>query len=108
MLAGYEPLGVKWVFSRKRDPTTGKTTLYKARLVVRGFEQISGRDYSELFASVAHKDSIRLLLSLTNYEDLEIDQIDIRGAFLNSDIDRVIYVKPPPGSGIPSDRVLRL
>ena len=98
----------KWVFTRKTDGTTGKAAAYKARFVVRGFQQIAGRDFDELFASVAHKPSLRVFLSIVNYMDWECDQMDVIGAFLKGDIDRDLFVEPPEGSDIPAKHVLHL
>lgn len=101
-------LGTRWVYSRKVDGSTGETSAYKARWVAKGFTQIEGLDYTELFASVAHKDSIRVFLALVNYLDLNCDQIDIKAAFLNGDLKEEIYLEPPEGSGIPKTMVIRL
>jgi hypothetical protein len=106
--AGHRPLPTKWVFTRKLNGTTGAPDKYKARTVVRGDRQVRGRDYGELFAAVAHKDSIRVVLSLINYLDLKCDQVDIKGAFLNGTIDRELYVEPPEGSNIPATHTLKL
>jgi hypothetical protein len=60
---------------------------------------------------VAHKDTIRVFLSLVNYFDLECDQVDIVAAFLNGDLEETIYMvymDPPQGSDLPSNKVLRL
>jgi hypothetical protein len=59
-------LTAKWVFTRKIDGETGKPAAYKACWVTKGFQQREGVDYTELFASVAHKNSIRVFLSLVN------------------------------------------
>ena len=78
----------KWVYTRKIDGDTGKPAAYKARFVVRGFQQVAGRDFDELFASVAHKPSLRVFLSIVNYIGWECDQMDVIGAFLKGDIDK--------------------
>jgi hypothetical protein len=105
---GIKPLKAKWVFTRKIDGETGKPSAYKARWVAKGFQQREGVDYNELFASVAHKDSIRVFLALVNYLNLECDQVDIKAAFLNGDLPEIIYLEPPEGSNIPSHKVLLL
>ncbi|KAG7000350.1 Retrovirus-related Pol polyprotein from transposon TNT [Fusarium oxysporum f. sp. conglutinans] len=46
------PLTVKWVFKVKKNED-GNLDKFKARLVVRGFEQQFGFDYNQTFASVA-------------------------------------------------------
>jgi hypothetical protein len=84
--------GARWVFTRKIDGTTGLPSTYKARWVAKGFSQIEGIDYTELYAAVAHKDTIRVFLSLVNYIDMECDQVDIIAAFLNGDLRETIYM----------------
>jgi hypothetical protein len=98
----------KWVCTKKIDGVTGKPHKYKARWVAKGFKQIEEIDYNELFAAVAHKDSIRLSLALVNYYDLDCDQVDIKAAFLNGDLEETICMSPPKGSNIPANKVLRL
>ena len=101
-------VGGRWVFVRKIDGETGKPSTYKARWVAKGYLQVYGRDYNELFSSVAHKDSIRVFLSLVNYFDLECDQVDITAAFLNGELEETVYMHPPEGSDIPAGCALRL
>jgi hypothetical protein len=101
-------VGARWVYTRKIDGTTGLPSTYKARWVAKGYSQLEGIDYNELYAAVAHKDTIRVFLSLVNYFDLECDQVDIIAAFLNGDLEETIYMDPPQGSDLPSNKVLRL
>ena len=101
-------IGAKWVYTRKIDGETGKPSAYKARWVAKGYTQIEGVDFNELYASVAHKDSIRVFLSLVNYLNLECDQVDIKAAFLNGDLKETLYLSPPEGSDIPANKVLLL
>ena len=42
-----KPIGVKWVFRVKKD-SKGRILRYKARLVVKGYAQREGIDYSEI------------------------------------------------------------
>jgi hypothetical protein len=77
--AGQRAVDGKWVLTKKIDGATGKPCKYKARWVAKGCKQIEGIDYNELFAAVAHIDSIRLFLALVNYYDMECDQVDISG-----------------------------
>ncbi len=102
------PLKARWVFTRKIDGETGKPSAYKARWVAKGYSQVAGVDYHELFAGVAHKDSIRVFLSLVNHFDYECDQVDIKAAFLNGELEETIFLEPPQGSNIPAGKVLHL
>jgi hypothetical protein len=99
-------VGARWVNTRKIDGNTGMPSSYKARWVAKGYLQREGIDFNELYAAVAHKDTIRVLLSLVNHLDLECDQVDIKAAFLNGDLEETIYLSPPEGSNIPADKVL--
>jgi hypothetical protein len=101
-------LSARWVFTRKVNGDTGEVAAYKARWVARGYRQIEGIDFNEIFASVAHKDTIRVFLAIVNYYRMHCDQVDIEAAFLHGRLDEEILLEPPEGSGIPSDRVLKL
>jgi hypothetical protein len=81
---------------------------YKARWVAKGYSHREGIDFNELYAAVVHKDTIRVFLSLVNHLDLECDQVDIKAAFLNGDLEETIYLSPPEASDIPADKVLHL
>jgi transposase InsO family protein len=96
MPPGKRAVGNKWVYRVKRD-STGNIDKFKARLVAQGFTQREGIDYGETFAPVAKFNSIRGLLALVAYHDLELHQMDVVSAYLNGDIDVEIYMKQPQG-----------
>ena len=56
----------KWIFKKKTD-TNGNVTVYKARLVVKGFRQVQGVDYDEIFSSVAMLKSVGIMLALAAF-----------------------------------------
>jgi len=101
-------VGARWVYTRKIDGETGKSSAYKAQWVGKGCFQVEGVDLNELFAEVAHKDSIRVFLALVNHLDLECDQVDIKAAFLNGGLQETIYLAPTEGSNIAFNKVLLL
>ena len=107
--SGYQKkvLRGKWVYKIKRG-ANGEITRYKARWVVRGFEQQEGIDYHETFASVVKPMSYKTLFALAAAKDLEIEQMDVKTAFLYGDIDEEIYVEQPPGFDDGTGRVCRL
>jgi Reverse transcriptase (RNA-dependent DNA polymerase) len=61
----------KWVFKRKTD-MDGNLTVYKVHLVAKGFTQVEGIDYDEIFSPVAKFQSIRIFLAIAVFHDYEI------------------------------------
>ena len=74
-------IGCKWVYKLKRNANSSRC--FKARLVIQGFEQEYGIDYTETFALVAKFVTVRILLALAAQYDWEIEQMDVITAFLN-------------------------
>ena len=70
---------------------------YKARLVAKGFAQRKGKEYDKIFAPVVRHTSIRILLALVAIYDLELEQLDVKTAFLHGDLDEDIYMEQPEG-----------
>lgn len=86
----------RWVYDIKRD-NNNNTTLYKARLVVHGYKQVEGVDYSKTFSSTAQMRSFRTIVMLAIAFDLDLHQYDISNAFLNGKLEEEIYMDFPPG-----------
>jgi hypothetical protein len=94
---GKRALGTKWVFKYKLDGQ-GKVIRYKSRVVVQGWAQREGIDYNETFAPVARYGSVRLLLAIAAAKGWDVEQLDVKTAFLHGEIDMPdIYVKQPKG-----------
>lgn len=100
-------LTAKWVFKLKRG-SNQEVTRYKARWVVRGFEQEEGLDYHETFASVVKPMSYKSLFAIAAALDWEIEQMDVKTAFLYGGIDEEIYVHQPEGEDDGTGRVCKL
>jgi len=88
---GLIPFSCKWIFKSKRD-SKGNVKRYKAHLVTKGFTQKKGIDYKETFSLVSSKDSFRTIMTLVAHYDLELHQMDVKTAFLNGDIEEIIYM----------------
>ena len=80
---GANIIGSKWIFQAKKD-AAGIVVCYKARLVAQDFSQVLGINYFDTFAPVAHLASIHTVLAITAAKNLEVHQINIKGAYLIS------------------------
>ena len=94
-----KPIGLKWIFKLKKNPK-GEIIKHKAQLVVKGYSQRKGIDYEEVFAHVVHFETIRALISLAALKRWVIHHLDVKSAFLNGEIEELIYVQQPEGFAI--------
>ncbi|MGQ3285961.1 reverse transcriptase domain-containing protein, partial [Bosea sp. (in: a-proteobacteria)] len=104
---GCRPLDNRWVFSVKED-SQGHIARLKARLVVKGFMQREGVDFTELHAPVSKHATVRALLATAAAWDMDLEHLDVKTAFLNGYLDEEIYMKQPAGYEDGSARVCRL
>ena len=106
---GCRPIGMKWVYKIKRDKH-GAIVKHKARLIARGFILCEGIDFEEVFSSVARIESIHLLLALAAAKDWCVHHLDVKSAFLNGELAKMVFIRQPPGFAIKGEehRVLRL
>lgn len=84
-------LKTRWVFKVKND---GR---YRARLVVKGYNQIPGVDYTESHSPVANDVTIRLLLILAFTYFWICETIDVETAFLYGVLKEDVYIEIPEG-----------
>jgi hypothetical protein len=85
------------VFRCKIEPNRSQPR-YKAQLVVKGFSQKKGIDFEEIFSLTMKMSSIRVVLGMAANMNLEIEQLDVKTAFLHGDLEEEIYMEQPAGS----------
>ena len=92
---GKKALHNKWVYRIKEEHDENKR--YKARLVVKGFQQKEGVYYNEIFSPVVKLTTIRLVLKIIAAENLHLEQLDVKAAFLHGDLEEELYMRQPEG-----------
>ncbi|CAI7875591.1 unnamed protein product, partial [Closterium sp. NIES-54] len=106
-LKGRRVLPGKWVF-RVKTAADGTIERFKARWVVRGFDQRHDVDFDQTFAPVSRQTSVRILLAAAAAKHLPLRQIDVKNAFLYAPVDTLIFIAQPHTYGDSDDRVCQL
>ena len=66
-------------------------------MVAKGFSQVERVDYHDIFSPMVKHSSIRLLLAYVAMFDLELEQLDVKTAFLHRNLKEIIYMQQSPG-----------
>lgn len=103
-------ISCKWIFKKKIEFDGINKVRFKARLVARGFSQQEGIDFNEIFSPVVKHTSIRMLLAIVAYNNWELQQLDVKTAFLHGELEERILMSQPEGFTVPGSegKVCRL
>ncbi|KAG8483166.1 hypothetical protein CXB51_022143 [Gossypium anomalum] len=94
---GKKTVRCKWMFKKKEGTPGVEEPKYKARLVAKGYSQVPGVDFTDVFSPVVKHSSIRALLGIVAMHDLELEQLDVKTAFLHGELEEDIYMQQPEG-----------
>lgn len=92
---GKKAIQNKWVYRVKVEH--GGLTTYKARFVVKGFQQKTGIDFTDIFSPMVKLPTIRVVLSIVAAKDLHLEQLDVKTTFLQGDLEEDLYMQQPEG-----------
>jgi len=91
LLAGKKAVGSYIVFKKKLDEH-GNCIKFKVCIVAKSFSQVTSKDFSETFSSVAKFTILWIFFVLTVYLDFDIHQVDVVTAYLQGNLDKEIYI----------------
>ena len=94
----------RWVFDKKGDSRK------RACLVAKGFSQVEGLDYDQVFSPVVRFETVCLIFAMAALENWTLTGLDVRKAYLYGELDEEIYMEQPEGFKVPGkeDKVLHL
>ena len=95
----------KPILNKKRNPD-GSIEKYKCRVTARGDRQ-SEDSYDAIFSPVAGDSALYILLNIALQLDMHLKQVDVKTAFLNSQLDQEIWISLPVGFDLPWLREIR-
>jgi Reverse transcriptase (RNA-dependent DNA polymerase) len=102
MNPGRECVKCKWVFNIKHDGT------FRARSVACGYSQVLGVDFQESYSRAINDTVFHILIVCQILWGLIAVLLDVEVAFLNGDLDEVIYMECPKGLVGQEDEVVLL
>ncbi|MCO5609852.1 hypothetical protein L7F22_064084 [Adiantum nelumboides] len=102
-----QALPCKWVY-KKKYTTEDPEPKYKARLVAKCFKQKKAVDFDEILSPVVKMTTLGLVLGLVATEDLELNQMDVKLAFLHGDLEEDVYMVQPEGFEMESEKPKRV
>ena len=65
-------------------------------------------NYEETFTLVARISFVRALLAVAAASKWDLFQMDVKNAFLNGDLSEKVYMQPPPGLSVESNKICHL
>lgn len=93
---GVKVIDTRWVYKVKRS-SDNREVKFKSRLVARGFSQEYGVNYFETYAPVVKNSSVRMLMAIAAKCELKVQQIDVKNAYVNSELEEDVYISEPEG-----------
>jgi len=89
-------IGCKWVYKVKHN-ANGSMSIYKTRLVAKGYVQTYGIDYEETYSPVAKMTIVIVIIVMVATKGWFLHQMDVNKFFFHGDLQEEMYMEQPPG-----------
>ncbi|KAG8481085.1 hypothetical protein CXB51_025838 [Gossypium anomalum] len=88
----------KWMFVMQEEmESRHKNKTWDLVKLPKGYSQIPRVDFTDVFSLVVKHSLIRALLGIVAMHDLELEQLDVKTAFLHEELEENIYMQQPEG-----------
>ena len=91
LLFNWQALKSKWIYHYKRE-FNSSILQHKTWWIVKEFEQQFKINYKEIFAMIVKSMTYKVIFVIAVFYNYELKQIDIKTAFLHSNLKEEIYV----------------
>lgn len=91
------PIDCRWIFKIKFH-VDGSMEIFKVMLVAKGYNQIEGLDYFDIYSHMAKLTTARLVITLKPIHKWCIHQLDVNNAFLHDELQEDVCMVIPPGN----------
>jgi len=75
----------------------GKEKVKIMKIMTKGFSQVEGKDFDQIFSPVAQFETVHLILALAALEGWFLSGLDIQNAYLYGELEEEIYMEQPEG-----------
>ena len=63
----------------------------------KGYAQVEGIDFEEIFSLVARMEAIRMILAYACSKIIKVYHMDVNSTFINGELEEEVYVEQPNG-----------
>ena len=90
---------------RNKFNEAGKVIINTTSLVWKGYAQVEGIYFEEMFSPMAGLGAIRIFLAYPSFKAFKVYQMDVKSSFLNGDLEKEVYIEQLEGFQLSKGKV---